>query len=161
MPENTPTTGNSYLPLIMLVAMFVLMYFLMIRPQKKQEKKTADMRNSLQIGDEVLTIGGFFGKVVKIKDNVITLQMGSDKVRVEVAKWAISKKVEESDRTGVSAAAKAEPKKEEKKEEAAPAKAAVKPKRLGKAAEEAPAAPAEEAPAAEEPVAAEESAKEE
>lgn len=76
--------------ILMLVLLFVAMYFLMIRPQKKKEKKIAEMRSSLSVGDEIVTIGGIIGKVVKTKDETFVLQVGADKVKIEMARWAVS-----------------------------------------------------------------------
>ena len=61
----------------MLVGMLVVMYFFMICPQKKQEKELADMRNSLEVGDEVVTIGGIIGSVIIIKDDKLMIETGS------------------------------------------------------------------------------------
>ena len=67
--ETAATGGASmFMPIILLVLMFVVMYFLIIRPQKKKDKQAAEMRNSLQVGDEVVTIGGIIGRVVVLKD---------------------------------------------------------------------------------------------
>jgi preprotein translocase YajC subunit len=69
------------------------MYFLMIRPQKKREREINTMRNSVKAGDEVITIGGIRGKIVKAreKEDVLTIQVGADKVKFDVMRWAISK----------------------------------------------------------------------
>lgn len=75
---------------IYLVAIVAFFYFFMIRPQKKQEKQTADMRNSLEIGDEVTTIGGIIGRVTHIKDDVITVETGADRNKIRVRRSAIS-----------------------------------------------------------------------
>ena len=77
----------SFVPLIIL---FIAMYFLMIRPQKKKDKQIADMRNSLQVGDEIVTIGGICGKIVKTKDESIIIAVGADKVKFEMKRWAVS-----------------------------------------------------------------------
>ena len=74
------------IPIVLLVVVF---YFLMYRPQKKQEKEVAAMRDSLKIGDEVCTSGGMLGRIVKIKDDIVTLETGSDKTRIKFYKWAI------------------------------------------------------------------------
>ena len=76
--------------ILMLVLLFVAMYFLMIRPQKKKEKKIQEMRDSLSVGDEIITIGGIIGKVVKTKDESFVLQVGADKTKIEMARWAVS-----------------------------------------------------------------------
>ena len=75
--------------LVTLALMFVLMYFLIWRPQKKQQKKDTEMRNALEIGDEVTTIGGVIGRVVAIKDETFVLETGSDRVRIRFLRTAI------------------------------------------------------------------------
>jgi preprotein translocase subunit YajC len=67
------------------------MYFLLIRPQKKREKATNQMRNSLQVGDEVVTIGGICGRIVKVKDETLIIQVGAEKIKFEIMRWSISK----------------------------------------------------------------------
>ena len=70
--------------------MLVLLYFMIYRPQKKQEKKDAAMRAALEIGDQVVTIGGIVGRVVAIKDDTFVLETGSDGVKIRFTKNAIS-----------------------------------------------------------------------
>ena len=72
-----------------LALLVVLPYFMIYRPQKKQEKKDAAMRNSLEIGDQVTTIGGVIGRVVAIKDDTFVLETGSDRVKIRFTKTAI------------------------------------------------------------------------
>ena len=79
----------DFLPLIMLVGMLVVMYFFMIRPQKKQEKEAAEMRNALVVGDEVTTIGGIIGKVVSIKDETFVLETTKDRTKIRFLRGAI------------------------------------------------------------------------
>jgi len=76
--------------IIMIVVMVGIFYFFMIRPENKKKKKLAEMRNTLAVGDTVTTIGGIFGKVVSVADEKITFETGEDRVRIQVAKWAIS-----------------------------------------------------------------------
>ena len=76
--------------IIVIVAMIAIFYFFMIRPEKKKKKALADMRDSLSVGDTVTTIGGILGKVVSIDGEKITFETSEDRVRVQVAKWAIS-----------------------------------------------------------------------
>ena len=77
-------------PLVLIVVAF---YFLLIRPQKKQEKKTAEMRNSITEGDLVTTIGGITGTVRQIKDDdTYIIETGADKSKIAVKKWAIQSK---------------------------------------------------------------------
>ena len=75
--------------IIMLVALVVVFYFFMIRPQKKQEKKDAEMRGALQVGDEVTTIGGIIGKVVSIKEDTFVLETTKDKTKIRFLRGAI------------------------------------------------------------------------
>lgn len=81
--------AGAFMPLIMLVAMLGVSYFLLIRPQKKKDKEATEMRNSLQVGDVVVTIGGIVGIVTSIKDDMLVLETGSDRNKVRVKKWAI------------------------------------------------------------------------
>ncbi len=81
--------GSSLLSIGMIVLLFVFLYFFMIRPQKKQEKKDAEMRDSLEVGDEVTTIGGIIGKVVSIKGETFVLETTKDKTKIRFLKGAI------------------------------------------------------------------------
>jgi preprotein translocase subunit YajC len=76
-------------PIIMLVVMFVAMYFLTIRPQKKAEKEANDMRNNLEIGDEITTIGGIVGKIVSIKEETCVIETSRDGTKIRILKTAI------------------------------------------------------------------------
>ena len=85
------TTTESYISLFFTLAlMLVLLYFMIYRPQKKQEKKDAAMRAALEIGDQVITIGGVVGRVVAIKDDTFVLETGADRVKIRFTKSAIS-----------------------------------------------------------------------
>ena len=83
MPEFVPQ-------IIMIVALFAIMYFMLIRPQKKKDDEVRKMRDSLKVGDEILTIGGIYGKVVRIKDDRLTIQVGADRTKIDIAKWAVN-----------------------------------------------------------------------
>jgi len=76
--------------LIMIVVMIGIFYFFMIRPENKKKKKLAEMRSSLAVGDTITTIGGILGKVVNIDEDKITFETSEDRVRVQIAKWAVS-----------------------------------------------------------------------
>lgn len=91
LTDTTATGGllGSLFPIIMLVIMFVAMYFLTIRPQKKAEKEANDMRNNLEIGDEVTTIGGIIGKIVSIKEETCVIETSRDGTKIRVLKNAI------------------------------------------------------------------------
>ena len=81
--------GNSLMTIGMLVLVVVFFYFFLIRPQKKQEKEAANMRNSLEIGDEVITIGGIIGQIVKIKGETVTSATGKDRTTLRFLRSAI------------------------------------------------------------------------
>jgi preprotein translocase subunit YajC len=79
----------SWPSLIIIGVMFVALYFFMIRPQKKQEKEIANMRNNLQVGDEVTTIGGVIGKIVSIKEETVMIETGHDRTKIRFLRSAI------------------------------------------------------------------------
>lgn len=82
--------GSSYSMLIAMVAVFALMYFMMIRPQKKRQKEEQEMRSSVEIGDEIITIGGIVGKVVTIREEDIVIETGADRTKIKFQRWAIN-----------------------------------------------------------------------
>jgi len=81
--------GSILTTVIMIVALVAFFYFFMIRPQKKQEKKDAEMRDALAVGDEVTTIGGIIGKVVSIKGETFVLESTKDKTKIRFLKGAV------------------------------------------------------------------------
>ena len=87
-PEVPAGMGMS--SIIMLVVMFGVMYFLMIRPENKRKKEAEAMRSALKVGDKITTIGGIIGKVVDVKEDKFVIETGADQVRIEFAKWALS-----------------------------------------------------------------------
>jgi preprotein translocase subunit YajC len=105
--------------LIVMVPLFLVMYFFMIRPQKKQEKQIAEMRNSLMIGDEICTNGGLIGRVAQIKDDILTLELNRERTKIKVYRWAVREVVNPMPRPESAAPAKSD-KKDEKKAEDAP-----------------------------------------
>ena len=112
-----PAQSGSLISLLGMVAVFgVLIYFFILRPQKKQEKEANDLRNSLGIGDEVTTIGGIIGRVVSIKDETFVLETTKERTKIRFLRSALkSIDVKASDATGVSKA-EAAPEKSEKAE---------------------------------------------
>lgn len=76
--------------IIIIVVFIALMYFILIRPERNKEKKINEMRSSITIGDEIVTIGGICGKVVKTKEDSLVIQVGADKTRFEIKRWAVS-----------------------------------------------------------------------
>lgn len=90
LTADATATGGGMSMIIMLVAMFAIFYFLIIRPENKRKKKTEEMRSSLSLGDEITTIGGIVGKVVQVTEDTITFETGEDRVRIQTKKWAVS-----------------------------------------------------------------------
>ncbi|MBE6041990.1 MAG: preprotein translocase subunit YajC [Clostridiales bacterium] len=97
--------------IILMVVLIIMIYFMMIRPQRRKDKADREMRESLMVGDEIVTIGGIVGKVTKITDKTVFITTGADKTKIEFLKTAIGS-------VSKSEANKAEAKKEEKSEDA-------------------------------------------
>ncbi len=76
------------LPYVVVIAAF---YFFLIRPQQKRDKATKNMRESVKEGDEIVSIGGIYGKVVNVKDDILTIEVGADKIKLKLARWAVGK----------------------------------------------------------------------
>ncbi|MBQ8005577.1 MAG: preprotein translocase subunit YajC [Clostridia bacterium] len=85
----TGGSGDLLVTLGMVALMVLGFYFLIIRPQKKQEKEANNMRNSIQVGDEITTIGGIIGKVVSIKDETLVLETTRDCTKIRILKSAV------------------------------------------------------------------------
>jgi len=117
----------SFLPLILIVVVF---YFILIRPQNKKNKQVAQMRSAIKRGDRVTTIGGFIGKVIRVKEEVITIEVGADKTRLDIMRWGISK-IEEAGSEAVK-----ETKSKDRDDESAEEKPKQKPKKLTAAKKE-------------------------
>lgn len=120
--------GNIWATILPLVILIAVMYFLLIRPQKKREKEVNAMRSGVQVGDEIITIGGICGKVVKTKEESLVIQVGADRVKFEIMRWAVSKVVEETEKPAAKA--------HEEEAEETEVKKSSKPKKLKKAAPE-------------------------
>lgn len=87
--EGGSTQSSPWLSIGLIVLLFVMLYFFMIRPQKKQQKQDAAMRDALQVGDEVTTIGGIIGKVVSIKGDTFVLETTKARTKIRFLKGAI------------------------------------------------------------------------
>jgi preprotein translocase subunit YajC len=87
--EASPYGGNGWVTIAMLVLMLAVFYFFLYRPQKKQEKQINDMRNSLEVGDEITTIGGIIGKVISIKEETVMIETGNEKNKIRILRSAI------------------------------------------------------------------------
>ena len=92
LAEATPTAtaaGGMASSLIMIVVMVAVFYFLLIRPQRKKDKAVKDMLAALKTGDRICTIGGFYGTIIAMKDDTVTLSLGSLENTVVIARWAV------------------------------------------------------------------------
>lgn len=127
--------GSGMSSILMIVLMFAVLYFLMIRPEKKRKQQAQQMRDGLKKGDTITTIGGVIGKVVAIDKDTFVIETSEDRVRMQFAKWALST-------VGVQTGEQPDqPKKSEKKEEEAPTE---EPAEIAETAETAEASEAEE-----------------
>ena len=97
--------GSSLLTWLSLPLILVVFYFLIIRPQRKQEKEASAMRNALEVGDEITTIGGIIGEIVSIKEETITVETSKAGTKIRFLKSAVRS-------VDVSAASKRAPKTE-------------------------------------------------
>ena len=100
LTEATSGTGKaadpwsnvlSFLPMVLIIGAMVVFMFISSRKQKKQEKEIADMRNNLNVGDEITTIGGIIGKVVSVKEETCVIETSRDGTKIRILKSAISR----------------------------------------------------------------------
>ena len=98
----------------MIVLMVAVFYFLIIRPQKKREKQAKEMRESLEIGDEILTIGGVLGRVVSIKEDSLLIESGSANTKLLIVKGAIQTNITGQEKLRERQAAAAEERERQK-----------------------------------------------
>lgn len=83
--------SSSYI--VLMVVLVAVMYFMMIRPQKKRQKEEQEMRSSLEIGDEIITIGGIVGRVVTIREEDLIIETGADRNKMRIQRWAVNTNV--------------------------------------------------------------------
>ena len=111
--DGSTSSGSPITMIVMMAVLFGAMYFFTIRPQKKKQKEEQQMRDSLQIGDEITTIGGIVGRVVTIKDDSIVIETGADRNKMKIMRWAIqtnntANEKAEAERAAAKAAQEAE-----------------------------------------------------
>lgn len=90
--ETPQQAGGAFQLISMLVVwgiVIVALYFIMIRPQRKKSKEEKKMRENLQVGDEVITIGGIYGRVISLKEDTMVIESKSDHSKITVARWAL------------------------------------------------------------------------
>ena len=94
---DTQASGGSLLTMLLPLALLALVfYFFIYRPQKKQEKETANMRSSIELGDVIVTTGGIVGMVVKVKDDMILIETSGDRTKIQIQKWAVHSVIEKA-----------------------------------------------------------------
>ncbi len=131
-------TGSVFWTLVFpLIIMFALLYFMMIRPQKKRDNELKEMQNSLEVGDEIVTGGGIVGIVVSTGEDTVVIETGGARHKLRIKTWAITENVTAQERIKSAKASTA------KKKENALASAGVvedepekKPKKKKKESEE-------------------------
>ena len=79
----------DYIGTILMVVLLVGVFYMMYRSNKKQERETAEMRNNLEIGDEITTIGGIIGEIVRIKEETVTIETGKDRTKIRILRSAV------------------------------------------------------------------------
>ena len=84
--------GNSWLIILIYVALFAVLYFVLIRPNSKKKKQEQEMRNNIAIGDDITTIGGITGRIIAVKEDedAFVIETGPDRTKMKFKKWAIS-----------------------------------------------------------------------
>ena len=90
--EEIPMSSQIIVMLVQMLPMiliFVVFYFMLIRPQRKKDKEAKEMLKNLKVGDRICTIGGFYGTIVRIKDEVLTIEIGEAKTQAMIARWAV------------------------------------------------------------------------
>lgn len=106
MSQEAAQQGSMVSMFVMFIVVIVFFYFLMIRPQKKKDKEQQEMRNSVQIGDEIMTVGGIVGIVVKKTEDTVVIETGGDKSKLRIKLWAIHENVTVTEKLNAEKAAK-------------------------------------------------------
>ena len=87
--EQPSPTGSIFGSVLMIAMFGIVFYFFLYRPQKKQEKETAEMRNSIELGDVIVTSGGIIGMVVKVKEDMLLIESSGNRTKLQIQKWAV------------------------------------------------------------------------
>ena len=95
-PSSFMMTLVSFAPMILI---FVVFYFMLIRPQKKREKEVQAMRESLEVGDEFVTLGGIIGLVVSIKEDTVVIETAGERNKIRIARWSIQQNLSAAEKT--------------------------------------------------------------
>ena len=120
---ETAPTQDLLSPIIMIVLMVAIFYFMLIRPENKRKKEAENLRSSVKTGDSITTIGGIVGVIVDVKEDRVVIETSADRVRMEIMKWGIStnetaaERVKEEEKKAKEAKAKEKAAKEKSKAE--------------------------------------------
>lgn len=117
---NAPKSNYSFF--IIIAIMFVAMYFFSMRPQKKKQQEEQKMRDNLQVGDEITTIGGICGRVVSVKEDSIIIETGADRNKMKITRWAVQANNTAQEKLEAERAAAKEAAEKQKAEGGAPTK---------------------------------------
>ena len=86
---NNQTKSSPIFLIVYFVVIAAAFYFLLIRPQRKKAKEEKKLRDSLQVGDEIVTIGGIYGRIISLKEDTIVIESKSDHSKITIARWAL------------------------------------------------------------------------
>ena len=109
--------GETTILIIYIVVIVAAMYFFMIRPNKKKQQQEEQMRNSIEVGNEIVTIGGIFGKVIAIKEDSFIIESGPDHSKIRIAKWAMQQNLSAKENEPKETIKAKKTKKDDKKED--------------------------------------------
>ena len=94
---DAQASGGSLLTMLIPLALLALVfYFIIYRPQKKQERETANMRSSIELGDVIVTSGGIIGMVVKVTDEMLLIETSGNRTKIQIQKWAVQSVLEKA-----------------------------------------------------------------
>ncbi len=89
LTADPAATGGMLTSVLSLGLILVVFYFFILRPQQKREKEATKMRSNLQVGDDVITIGGIVGTIVSTKEDTLVIETGSDRSKIRITRWAV------------------------------------------------------------------------
>jgi len=89
LTADPAAAGGMMTSMISLVLIVVVFYFFIMRPQQKQTKEANKMRSSLEVGDDIITIGGIVGTIVSMKEDTMVIETGSDRSKIRITRWAV------------------------------------------------------------------------
>lgn len=105
MEASTSAGAYGWTPIIWLLILLGAFYFILIRPQRKKEKKDAEMRKNVQVGDEIVTAGGIVGIVCKLEEETLVIETGGDRSKLRIKRWAVSQNIDAEKESAAAAAA--------------------------------------------------------